>query len=60
MPCTVNASAPAEPAKAPDPSPNLAGATLFPETISRGPDTSPATGTQASPDLAASPSSPTS
>ena len=56
----TNALAPVEPAKAPYPSPNLAGATLFPETISRGPDTSPATGTQASPDLAASPSSPTS
>ena len=60
MPYTINASAPIEPAKAPDPSPNLAGATLFPETASKEPDTSPATGTQASLDLAASPSSPTS
>jgi hypothetical protein len=30
MPYIVNASAPVESAKAPDPSPNLAGATLFP------------------------------
>jgi len=43
MPYTVNASAPAEPAKAPDPSPNLAGATLFPETASKDPETKPAT-----------------
>jgi hypothetical protein len=40
---TVNASAPAELAKAPDPSPNLAGATLFPETASKDPGTKPAT-----------------
>jgi hypothetical protein len=43
MPYTVNASAPAEPAKAPDPSPNLAGATLFPETASKDLGTKPAT-----------------
>ncbi len=43
MPYTVNASEPAEPAKAPDPSPNLAGATLFPETASKDPETKPAT-----------------
>jgi hypothetical protein len=43
MPYTVNASASAEPAKAPDPSPNLAGATLFPETASKDLVTKPAT-----------------
>src|SRR5208283_3238228 len=43
IPYTVNASAPAEPAKAPDPSPNLAGATLFQETASKDPGIKPVT-----------------
>ncbi len=60
MPYTVQASKPAEPAKAPDPSPNLAGATLFPETESKDSGTSPATGAPASSDSSAAPSSPAS
>ncbi len=43
MPYTIQTTAPAEPAKAPDPSPNLAGATLFPETASKDSETKPAT-----------------
>jgi|GEM_PF-3342139 len=42
MPYTIQTTTPAEPAKAPDPSPNLAGATLFPETASKVPETKPA------------------
>ena len=57
MPYTVQASKPAEPAKAPDPSPNLAGVAIFPETASKNMGTSPATGAPASPDSSASPSS---
>ncbi len=60
MPYTVQASAPATPAQAPDPSPNLAGVAIFPETASKDPGTSPTTGAQTSPDSAASPSSPAS
>jgi hypothetical protein len=47
MPYTMQASAPAVPAKDPDPSPNLAGATLFPETESKDPGTSTDTETSA-------------
>ena len=57
MPYTIQTTAPAEPAKAPDPSPNLAGATLFPETASKDSGTSPATGASAPPDSSAPPSS---
>jgi|ERR1035437_1098523 hypothetical protein len=56
MPYTIQTTAPAEPAKAPDPSPNLAGATLFPETASKDQGTSPATGAPVPPDSSASPS----
>ena len=45
MPYTVPPSKPAEPAKAPDPSPNLAGATLFSETASKDPGTTTAAAT---------------
>jgi len=35
MPYTIQASAPAAPAKDPDPSPNLAGVAIFSETASK-------------------------
>jgi len=41
MPYTMQASAPAAPAKDPDPSPNLAGVAIFPETASKDHGTSP-------------------
>jgi len=37
----MQASAPAAPAKDPDPSPNLAGVAIFPETASKDHGTSP-------------------
>jgi hypothetical protein len=43
MQYTVQASKPVESAQAPDPSPNLAGATLFPKTASKDPKTKSAT-----------------
>ena len=41
MPYTMQASAPAAPAKDPDPSPNLAGVAIFSDTASKDPGTSP-------------------
>ena len=57
MPYTIQTTALAEPAKAPDPSPNLAGATLFPETASKDLETKPATGAPVPPDSSAFPGS---
>lgn len=41
MPYTMQVSAPAAPAKDPDPSPNLAGVAIFSDTASKDPGTSP-------------------
>ncbi len=57
MPYTMQASAPAAPAKAPDPSPNIAGVAIFPETTSKDPGTSSPTEAPAPSDSSASSSS---
>ena len=50
MPYTIQTTAPAAPAKDPDPSPNLAGVAIFSETASKDTGKSPATSTQTSGD----------
>jgi len=45
MPYTIQTTAPAAPAKDPDPSPNLAGVAIFSDTAPKDSGTSPATGT---------------